>query len=180
MILAKRKNKKEEYTQQHIKIIALFPNKPPNSSYFFKKKPPPFIIYLTLSKPLSSIFCRTSSYTTSGGRAPSTRITFPRFSKYSTTGRLVSIKTLKRFLMLSMLSSARPEVFPRLSSRSCRTSSGQSKNRVKAEGQTDSSNLRAWSILRGKPVVCWKEMTKKRLAGELERVWRDARVMCFI
>ncbi len=39
MILAKRKNKKEEYSQQRIKIIALFPNKTPNSSYFlFLKK----------------------------------------------------------------------------------------------------------------------------------------------
>lgn len=53
--------------------------------------------------------------------------------------------------ILSALSSARPEVLPRLRSRVSRTEEGQSKKSVKAEGQTADSNFWAWSIFRGKP-----------------------------
>jgi hypothetical protein len=54
-------------------------------------------------------------------------------------------------MMLSLLSSALPLVLPLSSSRTSMTSSEQEKKMTAAEGQTDASNLRAWSIFRGKP-----------------------------
>src|SRR5690242_19673513 len=66
---------------------------------------------------------------------------------------LVSTNTLKRFLIDSILSSARPDVSPRCKRRLSMTSSGASKKRVNLEGTTERSKAWAWSSLRGKPVV---------------------------
>jgi len=55
---------------------------------------------------------------------------------------------LKRFLMLSSLSSSRPDVLPRSRRRSSSTFSGQVRTRTSDDGQTLSSNLCAWSSLR--------------------------------
>ena len=120
-----------------------------NRTYLLYQFLPPH--HLLLSIPLVPILCCTTSYTSSGLPVADTFSTLPSSSKWSTTGMLVSSKVLNRFLMLFSLSSDRPDVLPRFRSRFSMTSSGQSKKRVNLEGQTASSNLRAWSILRGKP-----------------------------
>lgn len=52
------------------------------------------------------------------------------------TGKLVSAKTRKRFLIDSMLSSIRPELSPRLSNRFNNTCSGHSKYKTNWQGTT--------------------------------------------
>ena len=103
------------------------------------------------SKPLRCKRSWTNRYTFSGRGVASIRSTLPLASKCSTTGMLVSTKVRKRLRMLSTLSSVRPDVLPRFSSRACITGSGQSKKSVNSEAQTRDSNASAWSILRGKP-----------------------------
>mmetsp|Transcript_24927 Transcript_24927/g.78928 ORF Transcript_24927/g.78928 Transcript_24927/m.78928 type:complete len:221 (-) Transcript_24927:217-879(-) len=67
------------------------------------------------------------------------------------TGRLWLVKVSNRFLMVSMLSSARPDVSPRLRSRPCMVSRGQSKKSTFLHGITCASKASAWSSARGKP-----------------------------
>lgn len=58
-----------------------------------------------------------------------------------------------RLTILSLLSSSLPLVLPLSNNRSSKISSEVLKKSTKLDLQTDSSNLSAWSILRGKPSI---------------------------
>mmetsp|Transcript_8803 Transcript_8803/g.23825 ORF Transcript_8803/g.23825 Transcript_8803/m.23825 type:complete len:209 (-) Transcript_8803:730-1356(-) len=93
----------------------------------------------------------TSAKTSSTLFAALTVLTFPSPSYFSMTGMDCSVKVIKRFLMLSRLSSDLPLVLPRSSKRPSSTSSGQSKKSTKLHEVTFSSKSSPWSRARGKP-----------------------------
>jgi len=112
----------------------------------------------------------TSAKTSSGPGTAEILWQLPLAVYLSTTAIDWSTKVLKRLRMVSALSSARPDVSPRFSSRSSIVASGTSKNSTASAGLIIFSNIASWSIARGKPSI------RKDLAPDLT-IWSFSRPM---
>mmetsp|Transcript_33786 Transcript_33786/g.74850 ORF Transcript_33786/g.74850 Transcript_33786/m.74850 type:complete len:239 (+) Transcript_33786:1218-1934(+) len=105
---------------------------------------------------MASMNERTTSKISSSPPCASTSNTRPVAASSSITGWLSSRNTCMRLRMVSSLSSARPLVSPRFTSRDTATSSGTVNTSTPSQGLMRCWNSCSWSSLRGKP------STKKR------------------